>query len=110
MSNTILTATLLGLISFGYLYGRKYAFAAGARVGGTDKMHSRPTYHGMLIALWCGLPTLLLLIIWQVIEPLVISSMVVSSLPDRFSSLPPERLGLVLNDIRNLALGLNFGS
>lgn len=110
MSNSFLTATLLGLISLGYIYGRKYAFTAGKSAGGVNKLHSRPTYHGLLIALWCGLPTLLLLLAWQFIEPSITTSIMISSLPDRFSSLPPERLGLVLNDIKNLAQGLNFGS
>jgi len=110
MSNLFLTTLLLGLISFGYIYGRKYAFAAGNKVGGASKLHSRPAYHGMLIAMWCGLPTFLILLLWQFIEPSVISSMVISSLPDTYSSLPPERLGLVMNDIKNLAQGLSFGS
>ncbi|MEA2114728.1 MAG: phosphate ABC transporter permease subunit PstC [Thermodesulfobacteriota bacterium] len=110
MSTLFLAATLLLLINFGYIYGRRYAFSTGNRVGGVSKLHSRPTYHGLLVALWCGLPTFLLLLAWQVIEPSVITSMVVSSLPDKYSSLPPERLGLVLNDIKNLAQGLNFGS
>ncbi len=110
MSNLFLTTLLLGLISFGYVYGRKSAFVVGNTMGGASKLHSRPTYHGMLIALWCGLPTFLILLLWQFIEPSVISSMVVSSLPDKYSSLPPERLGLVMNDIRNLAQGLSFGS
>lgn len=110
MSNLFLTALLLGLISFGYIYGRRYAFAAGEKVGGVSKLHSRPTYHGLLIALWCALPTFLILVVWQFIEPSIISSMVFSSLPEKFSALPPERLGLVLNDIKNLARGLHFGS
>jgi phosphate transport system permease protein len=110
MSNLLLTAILLGLVSFGYTYGRKHAFATGHSIGGISKLHSRPTYHGMLIALWCSLPTFLVLLIWQAIEPSVISSMVVSSLPEKYSSLPPERLGLIINDIKNLAQGLNFGS
>lgn len=110
MSNLFLTTILLALISFGYVYGRKYAFAAGKKGAGVHKLHSRPAYHGMLIALWCGLPTLLILFIWQLIEPSIISSMVISSLPEKFSSLPPGRLGLVMNDIRNLAQGLHFGT
>ena len=65
MSNLFLTTLLLGLISFGYVYGRKTAFAAGYKVGGTSKLHSRPTYHGMLIAMWCGLPSFLILLLWQ---------------------------------------------
>ncbi len=110
MSNFILTALLLGLISLGYSYGRKLAFASGAKVGGVSKLHSRPAYHGMLIALWCAIPTFLLLLVWQFVEPSVISSLVISSLPEKYSSLSSERVGLVLNDIKNLAQGLSFGT
>ncbi len=110
MSNLLLITLLLGMVSFAYNYGRKYAFAAGEKVGGINNLHSRPAYHGLLIALWCGLPTFLILLVWQFIEPSIISSMVMSSLPEQFSSLEPDRLGLVMNDIKNLAQGLNFGS
>ncbi len=110
MSNLLLVTILLGFVSFGYVYGRKYALAAGKKGGDIHKLHSRPAYHGMLIALWCGLPTLLILFVWQLIEPSIITSMIISSLPDTFSSLTPGPRGLILNDIRNLAQGLHFGS
>lgn len=109
MSNVTLTAILLILISLGYIYGRKRAFAVGVNAGGMRHLHSRPTYHGFLISLWCGVPTFLFLLIWQVVEPTVITNIVVSTLPDELRSLPPERLGLVVNDIENLALGHVFG-
>lgn len=110
MSNTLLSTLLLGLVSFAYLYGKKYAFAAGSKVGGVKNLHSRPAYHGMLIALWCALPCILILLVWQFVEPVTISSMVVSSLPDSLNTLAPDRLGLVLNDIKNLSMGLSFGA
>ncbi len=110
MSNLVLTALLLSLVTFGYKYGKSKAFAAGEQIGGVSKLHSRPNYHGMLIALWCGIPTFLIMLLWQFVEPSVIASMVVSSLPAKFSELPQEQLGLVINDIKNLAQGLHFGS
>ncbi len=109
MSNPILATILLSLISFSYSYGKKFAFTAGSKVGGVHKLHSRPAYHGILIALWCALPSLFILFVWQFAEPAIISSMVLSSLPDAINTLPPERLGLVLNDIKNLSMGLSFG-
>lgn len=109
MSNLFLTIILLGFVSFGYLYGKKFAFTAGSKAGGVQKLHSRPAYHGMFIALWCALPCILTLFVWHFVEPAIISSMVLASLPETFSSLPAERLGLVLNDIKNLSMGLSFG-
>ena len=109
MSNIYLLGILLLLVSFGYIQGKNLAFAAGNKIGGAQKLHSRPQYHGMLTALWCLLPALLILVVWQFAEPHIVSSMVVSSLPERLSSQPPEQLGLLLNDIKNLSLGLSFG-
>ena len=109
MSNLILTSILLSLVSFGYIYGKKRAFVTGSKTKDIQKLHSRPGYHGMLIALWCVLPSLLILFVWQFVEPAVISSMVLSSLPDAIKDTSPERLGLVLNDIKNLSMGLRFG-
>lgn len=109
MSNYLLTLILLGFVGIGYVYGQRRAINIGRKAGGARHLHSRPAYHGILIAMWCGLPSFLLLLIWQFVEPTAITSIVVSSLPERLSSLPPDRLGLVVNDIKNLASGHVFG-
>jgi phosphate transport system permease protein len=55
--------------------------------------------------MWCGIPALLILVLWISFEENVVTGMVVESLPQETQNLPPERLNLVLNDIRNLAKG-----
>jgi len=109
MSNLFLLTILLSLVSFGYIYGKRMAFTAGHKGTTGPKLHSRPGYHGILVALWCVLPSLLILFVWQFAEPAVISSMVLSSLPDTLNTQEPDRLGLILNDIKNLSMGLRFG-
>ena len=109
MSNQFILTLLLGLTGLGYTLGKKRAFSIGKDIGGIKSLHSRPTYHGFLISIWCGLPGLLIFMVWQFVEPTIISGMVLSSLPERFSSLPSDRLGLILNDIKNLSQGLTFG-
>jgi phosphate transport system permease protein len=69
------------------------------------RLHSRPTYHGALVALWCAIPALLVLGLWLALETQVITHLVVGDLPEPFRSLPRDRLGLVVNDIRNLESG-----
>lgn len=110
MSNPLLMTLLLGLISCGYLFGRKRAMAGATKVGGVRNLHSRPTYHGFLISLWCGIPSLVILIGWQCFADHIIATMVLGSLPEQYSSMPADQMGLILNDIRNLAQGLSFGT
>jgi len=59
----------------------------------------------MYVAIWCGLPALLIALGWLVLQPLMIKSMIMSGLPDSYANLPEARLELIWNDIRNLALG-----
>ncbi|MDV7399938.1 phosphate ABC transporter permease family protein, partial [Arthrospira platensis SPKY1] len=55
--------------------------------------------------MWCALPALLMLLVWLVLQPSLITQMVVAELPAETRALPPERLGLIVNDIKNLASG-----
>jgi phosphate transport system permease protein len=68
-------------------------------------MHSRPTYYGLLTAMWCGIPALLVFSAWSVFESGIITHLVVAGLPDAIRDLPADRLNLVVNDIRNLVSG-----
>jgi phosphate transport system permease protein len=105
MSPVPLLAVLLALSTAAYYIGRRKAFALADRAGGTVKLHSRPTYHGALAALWCAIPALLIFGFWLVFEGQVITHLVVKDLPESTRSLPPDRLNLVINDIRNIESG-----
>jgi phosphate transport system permease protein len=107
MAPFTLFITLLALSSAAYYVGRRKAFALAGRAEGAVKLHSRPTYHGALAALWCALPALLIFGFWLVFETQIITHLVVQDLPESVRSLPPDRLNLVINDIRNLESG-NF--
>ncbi len=107
MSLTILIATLLVLSAVGYYLGRARAVASSS--GGARKLNSLPSYYGYYVAIWCGLPALILVAIWLMAEPYIIRTIVVANLPDSALSLNPARLELILNDVRNLAAG-NIGS
>jgi len=68
-------------------------------------LHSLPSYYGYYVAIWCGLPTLALFVLWLILQPIIVDGLVISSLPAAQQDLPAERLGLLLNDIRNIAKG-----
>lgn len=100
-----LLAVLLALSAAAYNIGRRRAFALADAGGRAQKLHSRPNYHGALVALWCALPALVLFALWLALENPVITRIVVEGLPESQRSLPEDRLGLIVNDIRNVAGG-----
>jgi phosphate transport system permease protein len=104
----VATSTLLfvvvGLALFGYYLGRQRAVRAAVAVG-PRSFHSLPGYHGGYVALWCALPALTLLALWQVVEPAWLRSSVLDSLPETMQALPADQLGLIYNEIRNLVEG-----
>jgi phosphate transport system permease protein len=103
MQTPILIATLIVLSVIGFYLGRLRAVAASE--GGAHKLHSQPGYYGYYVAIWCGVPALLVLSLWIALEPEIIRTLLIESLPEDARNLPPERLDLLINDVRNLASG-----
>jgi phosphate transport system permease protein len=99
----VLACLLLLLSVAGYYMGRRRSLATAG--GSIRALHSLPSYYGWYLALWCGLPSLALFVAWLVVEPHVVQSLVISTLPQDARELPPARLELLLNDIRNAATG-----
>jgi phosphate transport system permease protein len=105
MSPTTVLAALLILSAAAFYFGRRRAFAIAGEAGGIRHLHSRPTYYGVLTALWCGIPALLMFGLWLGFEDKIITNLVIADLPDALRNLPENRLNLVVNDIRNLVTG-----
>ncbi|MHC0052896.1 phosphate ABC transporter permease subunit PstC [Actibacterium sp. D379-3] len=88
----------------GYVLGRGRAMAD---VGGdARKLHSLPSYYGMQVALLVIIPSLLLLAIWSLLQPMVIEAQVVDIIPDSAIAEGSSR-GLVMADVRRVADGLD---
>jgi phosphate transport system permease protein len=103
MQLSIFIAVLLLLTYLGFVLGRQRAYAVSGK--NIRNLHSLPSYYGYYIVVWCGIPALLMVLFWLALENTVVTSLVVSSLPADDQDLPPDRLNLLLNDIRNLATG-----
>lgn len=103
MPFSVLLLVLAGLAVISYRFGtaRARAIAPGRQA----QLHSRPMYHGLYAAIWCGVPALLIAAAWMAFQPVLVKGLVMSGLPESYSALPAARLNLVWNDIRNLALG-----
>ncbi len=105
MNPSHLLIALLLITALGYRLGKKKSFAISSDKGGPKILHSRPVYYGTFTALWCLIPTLIIFSFWMMFENSIIIDMVISYLPEKIKNLPPDRLNLVVNDIKNLVEG-----
>ncbi len=102
MQSFLLFALILLSVG-GYYLGRRRALAVSG--GHIRNLHSLPSFYGSYAALWCGLPALIVLAVWAVLQPSVIIDLVVAGLPPELRDLPPDRLNLLVNDLKNLVGG-----
>jgi phosphate transport system permease protein len=104
MNLLTLLAVLLVLSSIGYYLGRGRASALAGRAPSAS-LHSRPQYHGLYLALWAGLPALLILLAWLVLEPRIAEWALLTNLPPEARELDPARFGLLISDLKSHATG-----
>lgn len=94
---------VLALAAAGYVWGRETALGRAGR--NMRLLHSLPSYYGGYVALWCLVPSLMVLMAWGMVEQALVSRAVLGALPPEYSNLSDGQLSLVLNDIVNLARG-----
>lgn len=104
MNAGFLILIVLGVSALGYFFGRRRALALSAASG--RRLHSLPTYYGQLVALFAGVPALLLLLAWLFAQPIVLHGQVSSLIPD--SAIPEGGArSLVMADVERIAGGLD---
>ena len=107
MQLTLLALILALLTVIGFMTGRSRAAASvGGRVA---ELHSVPSYHGVYVALWAGLPALLLFVAWTASEGWLAMQLVLSALPERLTTGDGQSVALLKADILNLARGIATG-
>ncbi len=103
LSTLLLILTAMAIAAF--MLGRRRSIAVAGGYGAIRSLHSLPKYYGYYVAIWCGIPGLLLVGLWlSISEPLILNQ-VVASLPEALRTLPDAQLSLVVNDIKNMAAG-----
>ncbi len=107
MQISSLLALLALLTVFSFWLGRRRSLSVVQ--GKAHELHSLPGYYGYYTAIWCGIPALLIFALWAFFENGVITSLVVADMPAEIRNLPPERLNLVVNNLRNIVAG-NFST
>lgn len=101
MSLSLLFFVLILLSVAGYYMGRAAAVNVAGRAA--EPLHSLPSFYGWYVLLWCGIPALLLYVLWIALEGPVVELLVVRSLPE---SMRTGNLGLTLSEVRNIAAGV----
>jgi phosphate transport system permease protein len=89
----------------GYWLGKYRALAVVGGGKGIRKLHSLPSYYGLMTALWAALPCLLVLVVWGAFQEHIIASMVRSHLADQVLAADHARIGLFMNDVQNVLAG-----
>ncbi|WP_430460595.1 phosphate ABC transporter permease subunit PstC [Thalassolituus sp. LLYu03] len=102
MNYSSLIIAVLILLGGAYLLGRNRARAIASQ---GMRMHSLPTHYGALMALWTGLPPLLLLLLWALMEAPVIDHLLVAQLPDAVRNGTSADIQLAISKVHNLAIG-----
>lgn len=111
MATNTLLITLLALLLFGYFLGRARAIKiAGRTAKGRYDLHSRPQYYGYLVALWAGLPALLMLLLWTGFDSSIVTSLTIADLPSEIQSLSKDEKSLYINQVKNLAESGTLGA
>ncbi|GAB2198487.1 phosphate ABC transporter permease subunit PstC [Sessilibacter sp. MAH4] len=60
-------------------------------------------YYGMMAAIWCLFPALLVIFVWTIFDGYLIETMVIQSLPESERQISAAELGLLINSVENLA-------
>jgi phosphate transport system permease protein len=73
----LLTIIALSLVAFfvGRTAGARFAGAAGSDI------HSLPGYHGAFVAIWVGVPALVLVLLWTAFQGAAIDGLLLAGLP-----------------------------
>ncbi|WP_319550268.1 phosphate ABC transporter permease subunit PstC [Desulfogranum marinum] len=109
MSPNLLVIFTLILSSLAYGVGKKKAFAL-VRKDESVRLHSRPGYYGLLTALWCGIPALLIFGVWQFVADTVLTNMVMGAIVGHGAPVDTAQVNLLVNDLRNLVAGNYFSA
>lgn len=104
MSTSTLLAIIVVAIVVSFVFGRSRSLVLGEAAGrGARSLNSLPFYYGMLTALWCGIPALLLLLGWLSFDDTIVRALVVEGLPEAQRQLSPEKINLLISTVENIA-------
>ena len=102
MQTSTILLLLAALVSVAYYLGLKRSLKVTCGKG-IRALHSLPSYYGLLTAIGCGLPALVILVVWVIFQDALITDVVLAHISDYTSGLNEAQLNLLVNDIKNCA-------
>ena len=100
MNFSSLLIIIIIVLAGAYLLGRNRARTIASQ---GMKMHSLPAHYGTLMALWTGVPALILLLAWNLLETPVIDHLLVAQLPAEIQAGSSTDIQLAISKVYNLA-------
>ena len=109
--NLLLIGVLLALVAIGYQIGLRKSRHLAGQGNNSAMLHSRPGYYGALVALWCGIPALLILFLWNIIEPSILRHVVLSHVPSHIAAgLDPAAMSVMMDRVQAIASGFGVSN
>jgi phosphate transport system permease protein len=105
MTTSFLLLVLFGLAVLAFRLGKSRSVQVVGGSRGIRNLHSLPSYYGLLTAMWCAIPALIVIAVWTSLQSSVITRAVTAQLKAPFTHLSSQQLGLFMNDVRNVAEG-----
>ena len=102
MDVSTLVIVALALAAMSFVYGRSQAYKVAFANGGMKSMHSLPSHYGMMVALWCALPALAIIIGWSLLSPVFVNSVLHDAIPQSVIEQGPKSVELYKNSLENL--------
>ena len=104
--NLLLIGVLLAIIAIAYQIGLTKSRKLAGKGNNSAMLHSRPGYYGALVALWCGIPAFLILIVWNIVEPNILKQVVLNNVPEQIkATLDPASIGVLVDRVQAIASG-----
>ncbi|HTV18893.1 MAG TPA: phosphate ABC transporter permease family protein, partial [Polyangiaceae bacterium] len=99
----LLVLCVLAAMGAAYMLGLKRSLALAG--GGRRAMHSLPEHHGLLLALWCGLPALCVIALWAALERPLLRLLLRAELPLEWRDMSEGQHSLLMNEIARAGAG-----
>ena len=109
MDTSMLLIVALLLMGLAFFVGRGRSLVVANANGGMRNLNSLPVYYGALTALWCGIPSLVLVALWVSFDDYILYQIVVQELPESVLALPEVEVSLIMNTVINIAANNSVG-
>ena len=104
--NLLLIGVLLALVAIAYQIGLRKSRSLAGKGSNSATLHSRPGYYGALVALWCGIPAFLILMMWNLVEPNILQYLILQNVPASITThLDVAGIDVLVDRVKAIASG-----